>query len=44
MGRGGKYDNKSILELVKHHFLDYFLGKDTETPKPLEFSVTFCGN
>jgi hypothetical protein len=44
MGRGGKYDRKSILELVKHHFLDYFLGKDTETPKPLEFSVSFCGN
>lgn len=44
MGRGGKYDRKSILELVKHHFLDYFLGKDTETPKPLEFFVSFCGN
>jgi hypothetical protein len=44
MGRGGKYDSRSILELVKRHFLDYFLGKDTETPKPLEFSVSFCGN
>jgi hypothetical protein len=44
MGRGGKYDRKSILELVKHHFLDYFVGKDTETPKPLEFFVSFCGN
>jgi hypothetical protein len=42
--RLGNYDRKPIVELVKAHFLDYLQGKHTETPKPLEFRVSYCGN
>ena len=44
MGRGGKYDHTSLIEVVKAHYLDYFLGKDTTLPKPLMFYVSYCGN
>lgn len=39
-----EYDGKSILELVKKHFIDYFQGKTTETPKPLEFHSSYSKN
>ncbi len=42
--RVGRYHRKSIVEIVKEHFLDYFQGKTTELPKPLEFRSSYCGN
>lgn len=40
----GDYHRKSIVVMVKEHFIDYFEGKTTETPKPLEFHSSYCGN
>lgn len=42
--RVGGYHRKSIVGMVKEHFLDYFQGKTTELPKPLEFRSSYCGN
>ncbi len=42
--RASKYHRKPIVEIVKEHFLDYLQGKTSETPKPLEFRSSFCGN
>lgn len=42
--RKGNYHGRPIVEIVKEHFVDYLQGKDTETPKPLEFRSSFCGN
>jgi hypothetical protein len=40
----GEYHGKSIVGMVKKHFIDYFEGKTTETPKPLEFHSSYSGN
>jgi len=44
LGRAGIHHRKPIVEIVKKHFLDYLHGKTTETPKPLEFRSSYCGN